>query len=142
MDVEVFQLIGESVGVQSSDVTLLYVHLETILCKYRSDGWCDAKHQCRRLCLPFVQRIINSSVHASTGASPANLLFGNQLNLNRGILIKVPEESQLPTKASKVITDMLMIQNQLSNMAVDQLTIADKIHISINTQPITIFEVD
>ena len=95
-----------------------------------------------KLCLPFVQRIINSSVHASTGASPANLLFGNQLNLDRGILIKVPEETQLPTRASKVIADMLVIQGQLNKMAIDQLTIADKIHISVNTQPITIFEVD
>ena len=42
-----------------------------------------------KLCLPFVQRIINSSVHSSTGASPASLLFGNQLNLDRGILVKV-----------------------------------------------------
>ena len=72
-----------------------------------------------KLCLPFVQRIINSSVHASTGASPANLLFGNQLNLDRGILIKVPEETQLPTRASKVIADMLVIQSQLNKMAID-----------------------
>ena len=77
-----------------------------------------------KLCLPFVQRITNSSVHTSTEASPANLLFGNQLNLDRGILIKLPEESQLPTRASKVIADVLSIQNQLNDMAIDQLTIA------------------
>ena len=39
-----------------------------------------------KLCLPFVQRIMNSSVHGSTGVSPGNLLFGNRLDLNRGIL--------------------------------------------------------
>ena len=75
-----------------------------------------------KLCLPFVQRITNSSVHTSTEASPANL--PNQLNLDRGILIKLPEESQLPTRASKVIADVLSIQNQLNDMAIDQLTIA------------------
>jgi transposase InsO family protein len=56
-----------------------------------------------KLCLPFMQRIINSSVHSSTGASPASLLFGNQLNLARGILVKVPDQMQLPTRSSKII---------------------------------------
>ena len=32
-------------------------------------------------CLPFIQRILNSSIHSSKNASPANLLFGNQLIL-------------------------------------------------------------
>ena len=27
--------------------------------------------------LPFIQRILNSSIHSSTNASPASLLFGN-----------------------------------------------------------------
>ena len=95
-----------------------------------------------KLCLPFVQRIINSSVHASTGASPASLLFGNQLNLDRGILIKFPEETQLPTKASKIIANMLLIQNKLNSMAINQLTIADDIHVSVNTKPRTVFEIN
>ena len=34
-----------------------------------------------KLCLLFVQRIMNSSVHGSTGVSPGNLLFGNRLDL-------------------------------------------------------------
>ena len=40
-----------------------------------------------RLSLPFVQRIINSSIHETTGVAPASMLLGNQVNLNRGILI-------------------------------------------------------
>ena len=35
--------------------------------------------------IPFVQRIINSSVNRRTGVSPTHLLFGNKLDLNRGI---------------------------------------------------------
>ena len=62
-----------------------------------------------KLCLPFVQRIINSAVHSSTGASPAALLFGNQLNLDRGILIQFPETDNTPTPASKIIANMLNI---------------------------------
>jgi hypothetical protein len=36
--------------------------------------------------LPFVQRIINSSVNRSIGVSPAALVFGNMIDLNRNII--------------------------------------------------------
>ena len=36
--------------------------------------------------IPFVQRIINSSVNRRTGVCPAHLLFRNKFDLNRGIL--------------------------------------------------------
>ena len=36
--------------------------------------------------IPFVQRIINSSVNRRTKVSPAHLFFGNKLDLNHGIL--------------------------------------------------------
>jgi transposase InsO family protein len=36
--------------------------------------------------LPFVQRIMNSSVHSLTGHTPAALLFGTAIDLNRSIL--------------------------------------------------------
>jgi hypothetical protein len=36
--------------------------------------------------LPLVQRIMNSSVHDTIGVSPAQILFGNALELNRGVL--------------------------------------------------------
>ncbi len=44
--------------------------------------------------LPIVQRILNAHVHSSTGARPADLLFGIRLNLDRGILCPMsPSES-------------------------------------------------
>jgi transposase InsO family protein len=43
--------------------------------------------------LPFVQRIMNASVHSVTGFSPAALLFGNVVNLNRNILPTPVNES-------------------------------------------------
>ena len=93
-----------------------------------------------KLCLPFVQRIINSAVHSSTGASPAALLFGNQLNLDRGILIKFPETDETPTSASKIIADMLLIQKQLNDNAVNRLMTADAQHLASNTESETVFE--
>ena len=37
--------------------------------------------------LPLVQRIMNASVHSSIGMSPAQLLFGNAVTLDRGIFL-------------------------------------------------------
>ena len=59
-------------------------------------------------CIPFVQRIINSSVNRRTNASPASILFGNKLDLNRGTLTP----HLLPTLTSSnstYITDLIDI---------------------------------
>jgi len=58
--------------------------------------------------LPYVQRIKNSEIHSSTGVSPANLVFGPNIDLNRGILTeyKVP-----PSNISKYIADNIHYQN-------------------------------
>jgi hypothetical protein len=39
------------------------------------------------MALPLVQRILNSSVSSSTGFAPDLILFGNNVDLNRGIII-------------------------------------------------------
>lgn len=40
--------------------------------------------------LPFVQRIMNASVHSSvTGFSPASMLFGNSIDLDRNIMASI-----------------------------------------------------
>ena len=97
--------------------------------------------EANRLCLPFVQRIINSSVHSSTGTSPASLLFGNQLNLDRGILVRFPDQTQVPTRSSRVIADMLLIQTQLNDLAINKLKTTDTNRVAINTEPRTIFPI-
>ena len=89
-----------------------------------------------KLCLPLVQRIINSSVHSSTG--PASLLFGNQLNLDRGILIRFPDPNLLPTRASTIIANMLLIQQQNNTAARTQLMTADARRVSVNTESRTV----
>ena len=64
-----------------------------------------------KLCLPYVQRIMDSSVHGSTGVSPGNLLFGNRLDLNRGIL--TPSQQALPSKTpgSRIMADIINAQD-------------------------------
>lgn len=41
--------------------------------------------------LPLVQRIVNASVHSATGVAPASMIFGNAIDLNRGILVDFAE---------------------------------------------------
>jgi hypothetical protein len=43
--------------------------------------------------LPLVQRIMNASVHSAIGVSPAQLLFGNAITLDRGIILSKPKAS-------------------------------------------------
>ena len=64
-----------------------------------------------KLCLPFVQRIMNSSIHGCTGVSRGHLLFGNRLDLNRGIL--TPFQQALPSKTSgsRIMADMINAQD-------------------------------
>jgi hypothetical protein len=49
--------------------------------------------------LPLVQRIMNASVHSALGVSPAQLLFGNAVTLDRGIFLPHAQ------KAKKGVTD-------------------------------------
>jgi hypothetical protein len=58
--------------------------------------------------LPFVQRIINASVPASTGASPASLLFVNKVMLDKGILLPSPEVPTTLIPASTKVADMIL----------------------------------
>jgi transposase InsO family protein len=43
--------------------------------------------------LPFVQRMMNASIHSVPGFSPADMLFGKAVNLNRNILPTPVDES-------------------------------------------------
>jgi hypothetical protein len=62
--------------------------------------------------VPLVQRIINSS----TGVSPAKILFGNSVDLVRGIFLEhIPEAST--EKLSIWISKMLDIQSKVMNVA-------------------------
>jgi hypothetical protein len=49
--------------------------------------------------LPLVQKIINANISTPTGVSPAQLLFGDAVNLERGILLphkEVTEGEDIP----------------------------------------------
>ena len=93
-------------------------------------------------CLPFIQHILNSSIHSSTNASLASLLFGNQINLDSGILSPFPHLPEIETSASKVICEMYNIQDTLIAQSQTALRTMDEAHIAISPQDITVFPVD
>lgn len=70
--------------------------------------------------LPLIQRIINSTPHQNTGVAPAQLLFGNAVQLDRGVFLpihkvegKEPSESEL----ASWIDNMLSKQRELMVLA-------------------------
>ena len=83
--------------------------------------------------IPFVQRIINSSVNRRTKVAPAHLLFGNKLDLNRGIL--TPHLSVGTHSRSTHIEDLISMQDKVLNSAVQSLMKADAIHAKCNRVP-------
>ena len=62
-------------------------------------------------CLPFAQRIINSSVHASTGVSPSELLLGNRINLSRGILTPFNAVPASKEPTSRFLAELMSAQD-------------------------------
>ena len=67
--------------------------------------------------LPFVQRIMNSAVSKTLGVSPAQLLFGNAITLNRSILV------DLPVHVKKDLSEWAndMVESQL--LAIDRAAV-------------------
>ena len=70
-----------------------------------------------------MQRIINSSVNRRTGVSPAHLLFGIKLDLNRGIL--TPHLSVGTQSRSTYILDLISVQDKILDTAIQTLLKAD-----------------
>ena len=73
--------------------------------------------------ITFVQRIINSSVKRRTGVCPAHLLFGNKLDLNRGIL--TPYLIVGTHSRSTYTSDLISVQDKVLDTEVQALLKAD-----------------
>ena len=50
--------------------------------------------------LPFINRILITTIHSSTGMSPAEMVFGRSVHLERGILAPLGEEVEAIQKNS------------------------------------------
>ena len=69
--------------------------------------------------LPLVQRIMNSSIHSALGVSPAQILFGNVINLDRNLFPTAKEFSisYANLSLSKYASDLLTAQDIIIKMA-------------------------
>lgn len=80
--------------------------------------------------LPLVQRIMNASVHSTLGFSPAQILFGNSVRLDRQLLPdkNIPEE-RLP-EYKEYVTDMLKAQQIILQTAEKNQRESDQFNIA------------
>ena len=90
--------------------------------------------------IPFVQRIINSTPNIKTGITPAQLLFGNMIDLNRSILLPYPERQEHNIPTQRLLAQMLATQDRLSQVTREIQQKEDQIHLNSQSDPITIFE--
>jgi len=80
--------------------------------------------------LPLVQRIINASVNKRIGVAPAQLLFGNALNLDRGIIDT--RSAKIPSSVSDWTAGMLQAQKDLIHLAQTMQLTQHKEHLADN----------
>eukprot|EP00762_Andalucia_godoyi_P008723 ANDGO_04722.mRNA.1 Retrovirus-related Pol polyprotein from transposon 17.6 len=78
-------------------------HLRSIVMDRRlSENWHTA--------LPFVQRILNSTVHSAIGTSPSRLLFGDAVNLERELVKDTTESEPESVEVSEYVRKLTAIQ--------------------------------
>jgi hypothetical protein len=91
--------------------------------------------------IPFVQRIMNSSYSQRTKIAPADLLFGKQLQLDRGILLPFTEVPEDITPLPDRVATMLTLQNRLVKISQDLLKASDAKHLASTSSTLTEFAI-
>jgi hypothetical protein len=91
--------------------------------------------------LPLVQRICNSSVHWSTGVTPASIIFGNAIDLDRQIIQpSMGDNGQAnsehvsyldPSNLGSWMAQMLQNQDNIIQLVAKNLRQRDEIHLRI-----------
>jgi hypothetical protein len=90
--------------------------------------------------LPFVQRILNTTINKNTKISPAQLLYGNAINMDDGILIPRGDINLIPENITTASAKMLKMQEELMKISADILKEADDAHNATQKSNVTIFE--
>ena len=92
--------------------------------------------------LPFVQRIYNASRNEHLGASPAQILFGNAIDLDRNILFTqdLPPVNDREIQLSAWVSSMLISQHQIIHAAQQTQLQHDVEHLQSKPNKPTVFE--
>ena len=91
------------------------------------------------LYLPLVQRIMNADQKDGLGVSPAQLLFGNALLLDKGILLPHVTMEDKDTRLSEWTSKMLSRQHQALLVAKDTQRKRDDERMKSKSGDITVF---
>jgi transposase InsO family protein len=95
------------------------------------------------LAIPIVQRILNSAYSDRTGITPASMLFGNSLDLDRGIFLPPSERPPQDTPLSITMSHMLAFQDKIMTTARAVLMETDKLHMAkLQGKSITVYPPD
>ena len=86
--------------------------------------------------LLFVQRILNSNHGGRLRISASQMLFGNMLNLDKGIFIPQSERSLASKPLSQYMSDLLAIYDNLLKASAEELLITDLLHMTTKEQNI------
>jgi transposase InsO family protein len=78
--------------------------------------------------IPFVQRILNSNYSDRLKISASQLLFGNVLNLDRGIFLPITEQPLTDIPLSKYMSNLLKMQKRLLTTSAKELLRTDLLH--------------
>ena len=119
---EVIRLVGGAYG-----ITLAYSHQDnsiversnkTVVHYLRGFLFDEGLNNPFRMYLPFVQRIMNAEVISSIGVSAAQCLFGNALDLDRGILtLQEIDESHEHGSMTDFVKELIRIQKAVLKFA-------------------------
>ncbi len=80
--------------------------------------------------LPIVQRILNQAFSDHTKISASQLLFGNAINLDRGLFLPPIERPYLDQPLSATVSKMLHLQDEVMKTAREVLQITDDLHLA------------
>jgi hypothetical protein len=92
--------------------------------------------------LPFVQRIVNTTVNERMNIAPYQLLYGMAIDLDEGILIPRGEVNLVPESISTSTARMISIQEELIAITARLLKESDDAHNATQSPNITEFAVD
>jgi hypothetical protein len=90
-----------------------------------------------RLSLPMVQRIMNATFSDRTKLSSSQILFGNALNLDRGIFTAPTEISRETQPLSDYMIKLLAIQDNIMTIARNNIIFTDSMHLGTYPAPRT-----
>ena len=91
---------------------------------------------------PLVERIINSQVHSTTKVSPAQIIYGNAIDLDRGIFLPNALSRHKQMQLSEWTSRMLKAQDDIIRIAREHQEEHDIHHISMHTPERTEFPIN